>query len=265
MQLPGGIATGDGPVRRGWKIRPIYGRLELALWEACTASHDRVTGIDRFIDTAMTFDSPQAGAEDLSTGDRQFVMAELTRRFAAGPFWMTVSCTGCDTPYDIEIDLDRLPISPAGETYPLSRATISSGEVEIRVPTGADQAAIAGIDDAMEAVAALAQRCIVTPDRSLADDPDIRDADIATIDAALQATAPQVATSVASRCPDCDTANESAFDTASLFVASVTNPLPEVHAMAMAYHWSEAEILALPRDRRHAYLALIDNETGTLR
>ena len=38
-----------------------------------------------------------------------------------------------------------------------------------------------------------------------------------------------------------------------------------IHAMAMAYHWSEAEILSLPRERRHAYLALIDTETGTMR
>lgn len=265
MRLPGGIATGGGPVGRHCRIWPVDGRLELDLWETCAAGGHRVTCIDRFIDSAVTFDIAQTGAAELSTGDRQFIMAELARHFAAGPFWKTVICTGCEGPYDIAIDLDRLPVTPAGDGYPRTTATISSGEIEVRVPTGADQAAVASIEDEMEAVATLAQLCIVTPDRALAADPETRAADLAAIDDALQAVAPQVATSVSSRCPDCGTANDTAFDTTALFAASVTNPFPEVHAIAMAYHWSEAEILALSRDRRRTYLALIDAETGTLR
>jgi len=31
----------------------------------------------------------------------------------------------------------------------------------------------------------------------------------------------------------------------------------EIHVMALHYHWSEAQILALPRNRRQRYLALI--------
>ncbi|MCK7500249.1 MAG: hypothetical protein MZW92_65580 [Comamonadaceae bacterium] len=37
---------------------------------------------------------------------------------------------------------------------------------------------------------------------------------------------------------------------------------PSVHRLAWHYHWSEAEILALPRGRRAHYLALIDAARG---
>lgn len=33
--------------------------------------------------------------------------------------------------------------------------------------------------------------------------------------------------------------------------------LTEVHALALHYHWSERDILALPRARRRRYLALL--------
>ena len=38
--------------------------------------------------------------------------------------------------------------------------------------------------------------------------------------------------------------------------------LAEVHRLAWHYHWSEAEILALPRHRRQQYLRLIDAARG---
>ena len=31
----------------------------------------------------------------------------------------------------------------------------------------------------------------------------------------------------------------------------------EIHVLAMHYHWSEAAILALPRNKRQRYLALV--------
>lgn len=36
--------------------------------------------------------------------------------------------------------------------------------------------------------------------------------------------------------------------------------LRQVHELASLYHWSEAELLALPLPRRQAYLQIIDAE-----
>ncbi len=39
----------------------------------------------------------------------------------------------------------------------------------------------------------------------------------------------------------------------------------EVHTLARYYHWSEVDILALSRERRRRYLALIDRALGPTR
>jgi hypothetical protein len=36
--------------------------------------------------------------------------------------------------------------------------------------------------------------------------------------------------------------------------------IEEVHVLARRYHWSEAEVLAVPPRRRARYLALLDRE-----
>ena len=37
----------------------------------------------------------------------------------------------------------------------------------------------------------------------------------------------------------------------------------EVHTLAYHYHWSEHEILSLPRARRHRYLELLGRQVAT--
>ena len=36
----------------------------------------------------------------------------------------------------------------------------------------------------------------------------------------------------------------------------------DIHILASVYHWSEREILAMPRERRRLYLSLVDRSRG---
>ena len=67
-------------------------------------------------------------------------------------------------------------------------------------------------------------------------------------------------------CAACGMPVDVLFDTASFFLAEVAATadrlLDEVHAIAWHYHWSEADILDLPRDRRRRYLDLIAASLG---
>jgi len=51
------------------------------------------------------------------------------------------------------------------------------------------------------------------------------------------------------------------FDTTAFFFSEMKinggQLLREIHSLAFYYHWSEAEIMGLPRDRRRAYLGLL--------
>jgi len=74
--------------------------------------------------------------------------------------------------------------------------------------------------------------------------------------------APEVAQAALAACPACGASNEIAVDPYLVLAASPEELFVEVHLLASAYHWSEAEILALPRARRQLYLRLIDRARG---
>lgn len=76
---------------------------------------------------------------------------------------------------------------------------------------------------------------------------------------ALRAADPALALTLAMNCPECGAALDEIFDPAAFLWAEIEDIardlLREVIALARAFGWSEAEILAMPRPRRALYLA----------
>jgi hypothetical protein len=68
------------------------------------------------------------------------------------------------------------------------------------------------------------------------------------------------------QCPECGGQFAALFDTAQFFLREIgqraAHLYREIHALALAYHWSEAEIIALPYQRRQIYLELLLGEGG---
>jgi rubredoxin len=81
------------------------------------------------------------------------------------------------------------------------------------------------------------------------------------IEGALESADPWADLSLAFQCPACGRDGEAGFDVASYLWeevdVSARQLLNEVHLLAQAYGWSEAEILALSPARRSAYLARV--------
>ena len=75
--------------------------------------------------------------------------------------------------------------------------------------------------------------------------------------------APELELELDLNCPECAHAFVQPFDATSFFFdemrINANQLLREVHALAFYYHWSEAEILSLGRDRRRAYLGLLSD------
>ena len=73
----------------------------------------------------------------------------------------------------------------------------------------------------------------------------------------MAAMAPEVSRPIAGRCPACGATVEAPLHVTRLVVGELTresaNLHDDVHLIARAYHWREAEILKLPRRRRQAY------------
>ena len=79
--------------------------------------------------------------------------------------------------------------------------------------------------------------------------------------AAMAAADPQGDVELALRCPACGHVWPAAFDIGSFFWAEVDAwarvLLSEIHTLASAYGWREADVLALSPWRRRCYLELI--------
>jgi len=250
MLLPGGIVR-DGERQRSFALRPVDGTLEAALAEAATAP-----SVPRAVTSVLAAALAELGGEpageeavrNLAVGDRQFLVRQLSVHLGHDPVWLTAACSECGESFDLEVRQADLPVKEAGESFPFAQA----GDLRLRVPTGADQEAIAGLPE-QRAMRALFERCRIAGE-----------GDAKAAEAAIEEASPEVALAVLAACPDCGTANEVAVDPYLGLPAQSEELFAEVHLLASTYHWSEAEILALPRARRRLYLRLIDRSRGVV-
>ncbi|MDP2105229.1 MAG: hypothetical protein Q8J76_04470, partial [Desulfobulbaceae bacterium] len=135
------------------------------------------------------------------------------------------------------------------------------GRTRLRVPSGADQRAVLEYDDDREAQHALVSRCLEFYHQS-GQAWTLSEQDVAKIDQTLETMAPELATQASANCPECEGVNLLAIDPYVCLGQVSDNLFVEIHQLAAQYHWSETEILGLPRWRRKKYLALIDRARG---
>jgi hypothetical protein len=80
----------------------------------------------------------------------------------------------------------------------------------------------------------------------------------------MEAAAPQVDLTLAAHCPECEREFAVPFDLPGFFLGECKTSREllyrEVHYLAYHYHWSEQEIMALPREKRRTYITLLAEE-----
>jgi len=129
--------------------------------------------------------------------------------------------------------------------------------VSFRLPTAADQAAVT---QALKPARELVRRCI-------------RPAGISAgllrrVETAMEALAPSLSQNLQGRCPQCETSVDFYFDVQQFVLSELGNQAAliyeDVHALALHYHWSQAEILELPRGRRARYAEMAQRERSAV-
>jgi hypothetical protein len=91
---------------------------------------------------------------------------------------------------------------------------------------------------------------------------EISDDDWRRVQASLEAVAPEVTTAVQISCIGCGQESRVDIDPYVCLQHRHEAISHDIHTLACTYHWSEAEILALPKRRRQHYLRLIDRARG---
>lgn len=265
--MPGGLFV-DGNVRREVWLRPLTGHLELRLAELATAQANSPGKISALLDSAIVRDEncPEGGlASNLCVADRQYLMLTLARMLGGDQRWLTAQCERCDAPFDIEIALPALPVQLAGEGYPFAAARVQDADVVLRVPTGVDQERVANAASEQAALKSLVESCVLLVNGS-APLPNFLESctpqDIDEMEAALEAVAPSVGTTMSVVCPECGAEQLMELDPYAMAGVSDEQLLGELHTLASRYHWGEEAILSLNRARRLSYLRLIERDRG---
>lgn len=185
---------------------------------------------------------PTAGTD--VAGARNHRLLLLLRALDPEPGEARVACPACGAENAFTPPFDALLAVP----LPDRDATVALGPARWRLPEWDDLIAV-GADPA-----ALAHRCRV------AGPPDADTGGLAEAWAALD---PAGAATVDLACVDCAAAVTAAVDPAD-FLAAALDRLSsalfrQVDALARAYGWGEADILALPPARRRHYVAMVED------
>ena len=265
QQLPGGLPGPDG-LRRSFALRRADGGLEMALMDAVDEARNTPEAVSRTLLACLDElcgEAPSRTAVDaLCVADRQFLMRALDAHLGNAERWFAAHCAKCAADFDFSLDPQALPLAPAGGEFPHARLRLGRKPLTLRVPTGADQIRVLAEPGARRREALLRGLELRPDDGPSALPERLTARHIARCEAALEAQAPELSSTVAADCPDCGHHNTVRIDPYRALAHSPANLLDEVHRLAWHYHWSEAEILALPRRRRSHYLKLIDAARG---
>jgi hypothetical protein len=272
MLLPGGLWRNGKRVRE-FALCDLTGEVELALAEAERSDAGLPARITAVLASALRHVGGKPVTPDvvraLTVADRQFLARSLAAHLGADSVWLTATCRSCGHDFDFRVLQSVLPVKEAGRGAPYVEVSTSLGKLKLRVPNGEDQEAIAAVPEAM-AVRALVSRCLVKTDDvrqtrvsgNESTDEAMTGEDLDRIEGALESVAPEVTLWAQTSCPECGEPNTVWVDPYLSLRGLGRGLFNEIHCLARHYHWSEAEILQLPRRRRRVYLDLLDEERG---
>lgn len=204
-------------------------------------------------------------AEACPLGQRDRLLVALRERLFGSRLVALAECPGCGEA--LEADFDTTAVRAlAAETPGEGPFHVNWGgyRVDFRLPTTADVLAASSAGaDGRDAAAILFDRCV---DRAEHDGMTVAPAQLpdtcrAEVAAAMAALDPQAEIDVALSCPRCGQTTRAAFDITTFLWQEIgawtRRTLAEVHTLAAAYGWPEADILGLNPWRRQRYLELV--------
>jgi hypothetical protein len=187
---------------------------------------------------------PTEALRALPVGERDRALMALRSTLDAGPMRSEPVCATCGETFEIEITAADIGLAPDQARPETPR------DGPVRAVTLGDLIAVEGIADAEAAARALAARIGAAELYDTA--PDELGAQIEALDPAADIW-------LSAPCPECGARTDLAIDPVYFLALELRarrdTLLRDVATLARAFHWSEADILALPATRRAFYLA----------
>lgn len=274
IQLAHGLWR-DGAHLREAVVRPLTGADEALIADLTPPASlaERVSTLLAAATRRIGRLAPPASEDvrELTVGDRERLLLALYR-LSFGHIEAVAPCPAkeCGATLELDLEADDLLVSPnaaaARYTYE-TKVPREGGDYHVcfRLPTGSDQeqAALIAAADPRSAADKIIRRCVLsvrTPDGEPVRLDHVLPALREPLAEAIPHLDPQADATIRFSCPACGHQGAVLFDAGSFLLARLTNGdsiFAEIHRIARAYHWNEAEILALPVARRQRYLTFI--------
>ena len=227
----------------------------LDLWERGTVLHP----LDRAL-LALAVAQPDedcSALADWPLGRRNAALSRLRRACFGQTLSGWVACPECSERLEFSMDAANLDT----DSSPVPSTVIVRFDIDgrsYRPLTSRDLAAVAGEADEQAAALELLRRCCVDGDNFSADEML---GEIDTISNQLAQADPMSETLLALECAECSHRWNEPLDIAAWLwteiEARARRLLLDVHTLAAAYGWTEAEILSLSEPRRALYMEMV--------
>lgn len=252
-------------------LRPLGGKEDLLLAESSTG--DTVLAVTLADRLARDIQGVPLDWSGVTVTDLDAFIVFLRRMHIGDRLRADVTCgaKNCGQRFDIEFGLGEFlhhhapshasrfsrgwSVQPGQEQgwYRLAQlgtgGEIAVGSINFRLPTPNDQLAVYGLPDAE---GELARRCLQPANAPAA----LR----RRAEAIMEAMAPCLSCEIQAVCPECKMGMSLYFEPRRFCLRELRERAASIYAdvdvLARRYHWSEDQILALPRARRVAYVEL---------
>jgi len=194
----------------------------------------------------------------LPIGERDSWLLTLREQMFGPTLTSLSTCPACDKMLEQTFSVEDIRVPAAGPARTLLSLPVDGGTVQFRLPNSHDLAAIARLDDVGVARTRIVERCLVAPYPDGVHPGRLPERTVSAIAARMAQADPQGDIQLALCCPYCAHEWLESFDIVSFLwselMAWASRMLDQVHRLASAYGWSEADILAMSPWRREAYL-----------
>jgi hypothetical protein len=241
-------------------LAALAGRELLDIWEV-GASQPLAQRALWLLSAAQPDTSYEALAQ-LPIGARDAQLLALRERLFGTQLVGVATCPRCGERLQLTLNTPDLNLSAGVAPDPLP-LTVDRYSIRYRLPNSTDLLALAGCEDAEAGRQLLLGRCIqdVQGDDVTQTVEALPDDGVAAVIAHMAQADPQADVQFDLNCPACQHHWLAAFDIMAFLWHEIDGwaqrILREVHVLASAYGWSEADILSMSATRRQLYLELI--------